>query len=546
MEISAAELAQLEKRILNLNRQAMNQLSEEKFGQSIKVLKEAESLLSSLADSQPFSKLLAITLNNYGCIYKRMKRPITALKYLKQASQYEKLEPIDRINLAGTYLNICAIYSDLGKHDLALAEAKKALELLKNNIENSENQITTLVIAYHNAGVQYEFMNKIQNAVDCYKAAWETSLDCLGMKHPLTTSMSKSFTDATEKSLNETARQTARQDFRTSNKIPPPQKISRNEGRNLNTTLPESRLPKIKYHTIRRKSQPSQDYGISHKKNMSVDVSRVKAALDPNHPIDIINVRFLTGDRLQPMFNHDYKHSLFLNTTISHDPPASRLNKSNIENKRISTAPLQKRPMKEALRNIGDHITKLQNRLDDFNNLVKPLRDINEENRTDSTFSRYSIDTLLYQRNQAAIKIQAAFRGFRIRNNEALRIKSKKTVRIVHPPSRAMNMPDKGSPISVSEIAGFDLIRKNHDKSISGLYEGNKNSDYANKNTEKKKINGEENNPQVNAAILIQKHIRKFICRSIYKNILGAIVFLQAWIRGYLTRKRIKINKDSL
>lgn len=515
------ELVQIEKKVLNLNRQAMNQLAEEKFGQSIKVLKEAETILASFEDSQKIGKLLAITLNNYGCIYKRMRRPITALKYLKQASEYEKLEPIDRINLAGTYLNICAIYSDLSKHDLALDEARKALALLENRKATTENHITTLVIAYHNAGVQYEFMGNIKGAVDCYKAAFETSLDNLGLKHPLTQSMNKSYQDANSKSMNETARLSARQEYRENSKLPVKLRV---ENKGLNTTLPSSRLPKLSNHERRRKSQPSKDINPLHSRNLTMDLTRLKSATKPLNSLDISNVRFLTGDRLQPMFNHDSNKPAFLNTTItSNVPPKTALNRTENKEtaKRVATAPAQqqKRPMKDALRNIGDHIERLQNKLDDFNNLVKPLRDINEENRTDSTFSRYSIDNLIFQRISSAIKIQAWYRGWKVRRQSEFRIKSKRIVKIAN-----QKRAQKGqlSPIFVNEITGFDIINNKHDQT-SKIEESKKSL-----------------SPTDKAAIIIQKHARRFVCRNIFKNILEAIVFIQSTFRGHRVRKNLR------
>jgi tetratricopeptide (TPR) repeat protein len=96
--------------ILHLNRDAMSYLKEENYTLALKTLKDADKLLKTLNSSQ-HPKLEGITLNNFGCFYKRINKPNVALKFLKQACEKESVEPIDAVNLSGTLLNICAIYS---------------------------------------------------------------------------------------------------------------------------------------------------------------------------------------------------------------------------------------------------------------------------------------------------------------------------------------------------------------------------------------------------------------------------------------------------
>src|SRR5574343_262215 len=100
---------ELEDFILNLNREAMNYLKQENFQLSLKTLKDAEKLLKTLNSPENF-KLQGITLNNFGCFYKRINKPNVALKFLQRACEKESIEPVDRVNLAGTLLNMCAIF----------------------------------------------------------------------------------------------------------------------------------------------------------------------------------------------------------------------------------------------------------------------------------------------------------------------------------------------------------------------------------------------------------------------------------------------------
>ena len=64
------------------------------------------------------------------------------------------------------HLNICAILSQLGKHELALHHAMKALILIQDEIlELSNDKViesrqTVVVIALHNIAVEYEYLKQ--------------------------------------------------------------------------------------------------------------------------------------------------------------------------------------------------------------------------------------------------------------------------------------------------------------------------------------------------------------------------------------------------
>ena len=100
---------------------------------SIKDLKQAEQLLVKRLKqpgSQPETlKLLAVTLNNIACYYKRSNKFHTALRYLARVLQIEKHVFNEPVSLAATYLNIGAILSEMKKHFEALKFLRKANEL---------------------------------------------------------------------------------------------------------------------------------------------------------------------------------------------------------------------------------------------------------------------------------------------------------------------------------------------------------------------------------------------------------------------------------
>ena len=161
---------EIQYKILELNKTAMNLLKYKNYSQPYNLLKEAMKSLKLLPNTQEKFKLLGITYNNLGCFYKRLKNPKKALKFLKKASTNENYCQLDSVERAGTLLNMCAIYSELGKHQHALDHSLLALDhLIKSNFTG--NLINTLIIAHHNIGVEYEYLNKGKESLDHYKKA---------------------------------------------------------------------------------------------------------------------------------------------------------------------------------------------------------------------------------------------------------------------------------------------------------------------------------------------------------------------------------------
>ena len=82
----------------------------------------------------------AVTYNNYACLYRRTKKLRSALTYLEKALEIEytclntsEMDVSDSLAVsspADIHLNICAILSQMEKHELALQHAMKALILL--------------------------------------------------------------------------------------------------------------------------------------------------------------------------------------------------------------------------------------------------------------------------------------------------------------------------------------------------------------------------------------------------------------------------------
>ncbi len=117
-----------------------------------------------------------MTFNNMACYYRRIGKMRTALNFLQRALTIEsRLQRPE--TQADTHLNICAVLSQLNKHELALNHAMSAVILLQEmmlrrkldpssvnedeleeiaQMKDSPNKdkVAVLAIAYHNMGVE--------------------------------------------------------------------------------------------------------------------------------------------------------------------------------------------------------------------------------------------------------------------------------------------------------------------------------------------------------------------------------------------------------
>lgn len=108
-------------------------------------------------------KYMAITLNNKACYYRKTDKLRTAHQCLQDALTLEwKSKKED--TLADTYLNLCAVLSQLTKHKEALENVLFSITLLQEEILGAEKisseRVLVLAIAYHNMAVELEFLER--------------------------------------------------------------------------------------------------------------------------------------------------------------------------------------------------------------------------------------------------------------------------------------------------------------------------------------------------------------------------------------------------
>lgn len=190
---------------------------------TIDLLKKAEILTKH----HPSEK--ATTLNNLACYYRRLGKLHAAMTCLKRALEIEKKLQSVR-NAADTHLNLCAVLSQLGKHQQALEQAQEALIILQEEFFQSRqpvvekapgsskkdatslnheteggkavssagqqlDRVSVMCIAYHNIGVEQEFLKDYANSVVSYKKVSRSmSSSCHTLSSPPLTRYLRLFT----------------------------------------------------------------------------------------------------------------------------------------------------------------------------------------------------------------------------------------------------------------------------------------------------------------------------------------------------------------
>ena len=117
--IDSAEVFRCSKQVADVsNSLAMQYLQQDAFAACLMLLKKAEALAGR------HKPLLAITMNNLACYYRRRAQPKMALGYLQKALEIEGKcrEPHKP---ADTHLNACAVQSQLGRHQQALRPPRR-------------------------------------------------------------------------------------------------------------------------------------------------------------------------------------------------------------------------------------------------------------------------------------------------------------------------------------------------------------------------------------------------------------------------------------
>lgn len=186
---------------------AMTYLQQEDFNMVLELLKKAEIL----TERDPPGR--AATFNNLACYYRRQGKLHAALQYLQKALKIEsKLTNVQ--NPADTHINACAVLSQLGRHQSALEHAQNALILLQEELlappgsdaaatPPQADRIAVLAIAYHNIGVEQEFLKRYEQSMLSYRKGVEVAERYLGAKHAICITLRNSLLAAKKAAAKE-------------------------------------------------------------------------------------------------------------------------------------------------------------------------------------------------------------------------------------------------------------------------------------------------------------------------------------------------------
>ena len=182
----------MEQKVLNFNRKAIKYLHQGDYYTSLEYLTKAKSSLKGIPLTA-CSKVMGITLNNFGCYYKTLNEPEKALIYLGQALEVEKQNLSDLNNLAATYLNISATESHLNNHLTALENCLKAIHILKPIYSSSPAIAQIFISAHFNASSEYFSLNRVIQGKKMLEIGLMYSKELLGNTHIMTKKLEDSL-----------------------------------------------------------------------------------------------------------------------------------------------------------------------------------------------------------------------------------------------------------------------------------------------------------------------------------------------------------------
>lgn len=164
--------------ILNSNKAAIQLLKNQEFDLAKPYLDTSVNILSSKKVKNA-RRLFPITLNNYGCYYKRLGKFPEALEYFDSALEMSQGKGL---NVTETYLNISNVFLQSGRYSDALQAGYKALRSLKTSRKYSK----TAVLVYQALGNLYKLMGMVQESQQMYLKGLITSQRVLGNANKLT------------------------------------------------------------------------------------------------------------------------------------------------------------------------------------------------------------------------------------------------------------------------------------------------------------------------------------------------------------------------
>ena len=491
MADSTATCTNIEDQLLVYNQQAMELLRARNFVIALTYLTKAEQLLTHCNELENRFTLESITWNNLGCFYKRTYKPSLALHYLKKALGAQEKCKAEIVSVAGTHLNLCTIYSYIDTHDQAIKHAIRALTLLESEPARTPNHITTLVIAYYNAGVELELLAQIPKALQMYERGLDLANCQLGKKHDLTISLQKNYSKLASKSDSKSS---SRVSTRSSGR-----RKSKHGFDHLSLSPKPNKLPSLS--TSRRKKS---NYSIGSSTENSFTDYSVNSSSREWEPNELNIAKYLETPKPQ-----------ISRKSASAVSPVKELKL------RPNALSAPSRPTKEVVYVLQKHRI--------YRDL--PSSDHSPASSSKSSYTSTPKSTALTP-HRAAVRIQTAYRRYQERKNDMKKL--------------MMNDPYLLMKAAIEELEKLKKIH-NEEKLIMGLPPlptsicTNKLSIHPKEYKLSKPRTSLEPIPEVKRESkidkikLIQSHIRGWLARLRYKRQKQAVVKIQSFVRMWQT-----------
>lgn len=138
-----AFLSSLAEHIVNLvslyNSMGVKLMDARSYEDALSALRKAEALVEQASrwpggSEAVRTRLMVITYNNLGCLFRRRSAPAEALLYLNRALAAGQGSPPNTRSAAATHLNICAAYTSLKRHREALGHAERAALMVQRDL----------------------------------------------------------------------------------------------------------------------------------------------------------------------------------------------------------------------------------------------------------------------------------------------------------------------------------------------------------------------------------------------------------------------------
>ena len=172
--------------LVNFNKLAMENLSQNKLEMAYHFMHRSEKILESLPDSSEKNSLTLITCNNQACLYKALGQSLQSLQFLYKATTITPSTPEDYFNLARCNLNLSLLKSEDQDTDAALSHSMIALDLLTNHCEEDVDSYENLCTAFNIIASQHKIKGNDAESQRVYKRGFDISSKFLGNSHPIT------------------------------------------------------------------------------------------------------------------------------------------------------------------------------------------------------------------------------------------------------------------------------------------------------------------------------------------------------------------------